>query len=194
MATCLRLSLDTRDRAGAFQLGKGDRARGVELSVFKTELFAGDGGLTEGDAAVVGGDLAVAENFEAFGVQGFEAALKQNRVLEAAAAEADAIELKFRTHTAADFRDDGDERAVKTRCDAGRRCVDLKLGDDLVNHGAQIDVGGGSGRDSEVVRVRRRAGPGIGCGFEHHGGLSFEGNTVAQADERSNGVEEPAGG
>lgn len=30
------------------------------------ELFAGDGGLAEGDAAVVGGDFAVREDFEAF--------------------------------------------------------------------------------------------------------------------------------
>ena len=57
------------------------------------QLFAGNGGLAEGDAAVVSGDFAMSEDLKTVAAQRVEAAFEQKRILEATTAEADAVEL-----------------------------------------------------------------------------------------------------
>lgn len=103
------------------------------------ETFARDSGLAEGDASVVGRDLAMGEDFKAVVAQGFEAAGEQKRVLEAAAAEAYAVELELGAHAAANRKDDGDHSAVKAGCDAGVQLAGLNAGDDLADHGTKVD-------------------------------------------------------
>ena len=161
---------------------------------FVAELFAGDGGLAEGNAAVVGWDFAVGEDCEAFAAQGFDAACKKKRILKASAAEADAVEMQIGSHAAADFHDGSNERVVEAGGDVGLRLPGFESGDHLVNHGAEVDFGGRRASECEVVLIRCRVAVGIGGGFEHHGGLAFEGDTVTEADERGDGVEEASGG
>ena len=104
-----------------------------------TEPFAGDGGLAEGDAAVVGGDFAMGKDFKAIVAQGFEAAGEQKRVLEAAAAEAYTVELELGAHAAATRKNDGDHSAVKAGCDAGVQLAAFNAGDDPADHGTKVD-------------------------------------------------------
>ena len=150
--------------------------------------------MAEGDAAIVSGDFAVGEDFEAFAAQGFEAACEQKRILKASAAEADAVELQICAHAATNFNNGGDERVMEAGGNVGLRLAGFESGDDLVNHGAEVDFGGRSAGESEVVGVRRWIGVGIGGGFEHHGGLALERDGVAEADERGDSVEEASSG
>lgn len=159
-----------------------------------TELFTGDRGLAEGDSAIVGGNFAVYEDFEAIAAEGFDASSEEERVLEAASAEADAVELEFGAHAAADFGDDGDEGGMEARGDTGRLLAGFEAGNDLADHGAQVDVDGGGAGEGKVIRIFCDCGVGVRRGFEQHGGLAFEGDGVAEADEGGNGVEEASGG
>lgn len=114
--------------------------------------------------------------------------------MKAPAAEADAVEMQIGAHAAANFDNGGDERVVEAGSDVGLRLSGFESSDDLVNHGAEVDFVGRSGREGEVVLIWCRIAVGIGGGFEHHGGLAFEGDGVAKADERGDGVEETPGG
>lgn len=147
------------------------------------ELLAGDRGLAEGDAAVVGGDFAMGEYFEAFAAQRFEAASEQERVLEASATQADAVKREVGAHAAANFNNGGDERLVESGGDGGLCLAGFESSDNLVNHGAEVDFGGRSTSEREVVLIWRRIAVGVGGGFEHHGGLAFEGDGMTEADE-----------
>jgi len=158
------------------------------------ELFAGDGGLAEGDASVVGGDFAVGEDLETFSAQGFDAACEQQRILKAPAAKANAVEVEVGAHAAAHFNNGGDERVVEAGSDVRLRLAGFEASDHLVDHRAEVDVGGRRAGESEVIRVRCGIGVGIGSGFEHHGSLAFEGDGVAETDERGDGVEKASGG
>ena len=122
-------------------------------SALVTELFADDGRLAKGNSAVIGGDIALGEDLEAVVAESPEAARKQERVLEAATAEADAVELEIRTHAPADRGDDGDERVVKAGCHEGLRAVGFDVSDDLANHGAQVDFDWRGAGEDEVTGI-----------------------------------------
>ena len=104
------------------------------------KLLTGDGGLAEGDSAVVGRNFAVEEDFESVVAQSVEAAFEKDRVLEASATQADAVELKIRAHAAADFRDDSNKGRVEASGEAGPGFSGFDVGEDLVDHRTQVDV------------------------------------------------------
>ena len=155
------------------------------------EVLAGNGGLAERDAAIVGRDFTGREDFKSVAAQGFETALEQKRVLKAPTAQANAVELEVGAHAAANCADDGDEGRVKLSRDEGLRCTGFQVDDNLPNHRAQIDVGWGGARQGEVIGVS--CGLRTRGGLEHHRRLAFERDGVAQADERGDGVEEATG-
>jgi len=89
---------------------------------------------------------------------GIRRSLRQQRILKAPAAEADAVEVEVGAHAAAHFNNGGDERVVEAGSDVGLRLAGFEAGDHSVDHRAEVDVGRRGARESEVVGVRAGSG------------------------------------
>src|SRR5579863_6057464 len=160
----------------------------TDLQLVRGCARSGDYGLTQRQAAVVGGDAAMNQHGEAAALEASDDSGLQKAVLKTSAAQSDGVDAadcaRIRSHAQRDFG----HRIVKGPCDFRSRDTVFQI----------VEDGGEEVRDvnsliAERERInaigRRRV---AGESFEFDGGLRFVGNFAAHAKQRGDGVEQSA--
>lgn len=167
------------------------RLGGRTLQSLRLEAVGGYESLAEADTAVAGRNFRVEVDFEGFGAQAVQHQLKQQDIMKAPAAEADAIQFALFADLFGEFHEHDGKTGMKSSTDVGdgflatqitkqplkeRKCADLPMrvfGDQVEGIAALV---------SGIVRSH----------FEFDGGLRFVIYSGANAGERSHGVEKTA--
>ena len=114
------------------------------------------------------------------------------KVLEASAAQANAVHPVACTNTAADLADGRAQRVVKTRGDFAHSPASGKIFHDRHDDWAEVE-------DDRLAhpRCRSRSAPSMplfGRRFQRNGGLALERHLRSQPEQRGDRIEEPAAG
>ena len=115
--------------------------------------MAGDDCLAQREAAVVGGDAVVDENFEAAVAQQTHRMREKAKILKCSAAEADPFQSGRLAQALAGIEHDMSHREVESRGDFADVGAGHAFADDGFNHGARIDLKWFSILDGVRVRL-----------------------------------------